>query len=123
MMSLLISYQIRKLFLHFYQYLFHNFNLMFVEVFFLTINMIFIHPILSLAVPATSRILMADTYFVQFFMGMPKIQLFSRLDTPNRHPSSAQLACSVLMSNQAGQSLCVDWVCPILTTIIFLESS
>ena len=27
------------------------------------------------------------------------------------------------MSNQAGQSLCVDLVCPILKIIIFLESS
>ena len=35
---------------------------------------------------------MADTYFVQLFMRIPKIQIFSRLDTPNRRPSSAQLA-------------------------------
>ena len=76
-----------------------------------------------LGVPATSRILMADTYFVQLFMRIPKIWFFSRLDTPNRRPSSAQLACSVLMSNQAGPSLGVDWVCPILKRIMFLESS
>ena len=44
--------------------------------------------------PATSQILMADTYFVQFFMRIPKIILFSRLDTPSRRASSAQVAWS-----------------------------
>ena len=77
----------------------------------------------ALGVPATSRILMADTDIVQFFMRIPKIQFFSRLDTPNRRPSSAQPGCSSKLSRQAGQSLGVDWVCPILKKFVFLESS
>ena len=45
-------------------------------------------------VPATSRIWLGDTYFVQFFMRIPKIYFFSKLDTPNRRTNSAHAACS-----------------------------
>ena len=45
------------------------------------------------------------------------------MDIPYRRPSSAQPGCSSKLSRQARQSLGVNWVCPILKKIIFLESS
>ena len=61
--------------------------------------------------------------FYTIFHEDTKNIISSRLDTPNRRPSSAQSGCSSKLSRQAGQSLGVNWVCPILKKIIFLESS
>ena len=50
------------------------------------------------------------------------IIFFSSLDTVSRRTTSAWPACLVLISNQAGQSLCVEWVCPILKKLYFWKS-